>query len=150
MEKMGNPRPDADYYMGDHQIMDLRVDDKYDVSYGILGDNPAFQKLIQGLGIALGAVDMLKDDIAAGRLVVPLDAELNPDCAYYLVRPEGRPERPSAKAFRQWLREEARPPGEGRAERPRDFFLGERRLRPARDVEAAVHVSRDGALGCEW
>ena len=52
MEKMGNPRPDADYYMGDHQIMDLRVDDKYDVSYGILGDNPAFQKLIQGLGIA--------------------------------------------------------------------------------------------------
>jgi len=52
MEKMGNPRPDADYYMGDHQIMDLRVDDKYAVSYGILGDNPAFQKLIQGLGIA--------------------------------------------------------------------------------------------------
>ena len=52
MEKMGNPRPDADYYMGDHQIMDLRVDDKYNVSYGILGDNPAFQKLIQGLGIA--------------------------------------------------------------------------------------------------
>lgn len=72
------------------------------------GSAYVLEAAIQGLGIALGAVDMLKDDIAAGRLVVPLDAELNPDCAYYLVRPEGRPERPSAKAFRQWLREEAR------------------------------------------
>ncbi|KZB72178.1 MULTISPECIES: flagellin [Thalassospira] len=52
MEKIGNPRPDADYYMGDHQIMELRVDEQYDVSYGILAENPAFQQLIQGLGIA--------------------------------------------------------------------------------------------------
>ena len=52
MEKIGNPRPDADYYLGDHQIMELRVDEQYDVSYGILAENPAFQQLIQGLGIA--------------------------------------------------------------------------------------------------
>lgn len=57
MEKIGNPRPDADYYNGDHQIMKLRVDEKYDVSYGILGDNPAFQKLIQGMGIAASTED---------------------------------------------------------------------------------------------
>lgn len=54
MEKIPNPRPDADYYLGDQQIMDLRVDEEYDVSYGILADNPGFQKLIQGLGIAAG------------------------------------------------------------------------------------------------
>ena len=52
MEKIGNPRPDADYYLGDHQIMELRVDEQYDVSYGILAENTAFQQLIQGLGIA--------------------------------------------------------------------------------------------------
>ena len=52
MEKIGNPRPDADYYLGDHQIMELRVDEQYDVSYGILAENPAFQQLIQVRGIA--------------------------------------------------------------------------------------------------
>ncbi|MBC07800.1 flagellin [Thalassospira sp.] len=57
MEKIGNPRPDADYYNGDHQIMELRVDEQYDVSYGILADNPAFQQLIQGLGIAASTED---------------------------------------------------------------------------------------------
>lgn len=72
------------------------------------GSAYVLEAAIQGLGVALGAVDMLKDDIAAGRLIVPFDTALNPDCAYYLVRPEGRPERPAAKAFRQWLREEAR------------------------------------------
>lgn len=66
MEKMGNPRPDADYYMGDHQIMDLRVDNQYDVSYGILGDNPAFQKLIQGLGIAESTEDQDALTVALG------------------------------------------------------------------------------------
>lgn len=57
MEKIGNPRPDADYYNGDHQIMELRVDAEYNLSYGILGDNPAFQKLVQGLGIAASTED---------------------------------------------------------------------------------------------
>ena len=66
MEKIGNPRPDADYYMGDHQIMDLRVDDQYDVSYGILADNPAFQKLIQGLGIAASTEDQDALTVALG------------------------------------------------------------------------------------
>jgi len=66
MEKMGNPRPDADYYMGDHQIMGLRVDEQYDVSYGILGDNPAFQKLIQGLGIAASTENQDAMTVALG------------------------------------------------------------------------------------
>lgn len=54
MEKIPNPRPDADYYNGDKQILEVRVEEKYNVSYGILADNPAFQKLVQGLGIAAG------------------------------------------------------------------------------------------------
>tara|TARA_E500000318_G_scaffold34862_1_gene34109 strand:+ start:556 stop:1713 length:1158 start_codon:yes stop_codon:yes gene_type:complete len=57
MEKMPNPREDVDYYEGDQQILKARVDDQYDVSFGILADNPAFQKLIQGLGIASATDD---------------------------------------------------------------------------------------------
>ena len=57
MEKIPNPRPDADYYAGDQQILEARVEDNYSVSYGILADNPAFQKLVQGLGIAAGTED---------------------------------------------------------------------------------------------
>ncbi len=57
MQKIPNPRPDADYYLGDQQIINARVDEQYNVSYGILADNPAFQKLVQGLGIAAGTED---------------------------------------------------------------------------------------------
>ncbi|WP_417805784.1 hypothetical protein [Thalassospira lucentensis] len=57
MEKIPNPREDAGYYEGDQLVLEARVDDQYNVSYGILGDNPAFQKLIQGLGIAAGTED---------------------------------------------------------------------------------------------
>lgn len=57
MEKIPNPRLDADYYDGDQQILEARVDDQYSVSYGILADNPAFQKLVQGISIAAGTED---------------------------------------------------------------------------------------------
>lgn len=57
MSKIPNPRLDSDYYNGDQQVLEVRVDDQYDVSYGILADNPAFQKLIQGLGVAAGTED---------------------------------------------------------------------------------------------
>ncbi|KZD00220.1 hypothetical protein TH47_13335 [Thalassospira sp. MCCC 1A02803] len=54
IEKIPNPRIDTDYYNGDQQVLEVRVDDQYDVSYGILADNPAFQKLIQGLSLVEG------------------------------------------------------------------------------------------------
>lgn len=57
MEKIPNPRIDTDYYNGDKQILDVRVDDEYNVSYGILADNPSFQKLIQGLGMMAATED---------------------------------------------------------------------------------------------
>lgn len=66
MTKIPNPRADADYYDGDKQIMKVRVDEQYDVSYGILADNPAFQKLVQGLGIAAGTEDQDALSVALG------------------------------------------------------------------------------------
>jgi flagellar hook-associated protein 3 FlgL len=66
MEKIPNPRPDADYYNGDQQILKARVEEQYDVSYGILADNPAFQKLFQGLGIAAGTENEDAMNVAIG------------------------------------------------------------------------------------
>jgi flagellar hook-associated protein 3 FlgL len=66
MEKIPNPRPDADYYDGDQQILEVRVDEQYNVSYGILADNPTFQKLIQGLGIAAGTENQDAMTVALG------------------------------------------------------------------------------------
>jgi len=57
LTKIPNPRNDTAYYSGDQQILSTRVDKNYDISYGILADAPAFQSLIQGLGIAAGTTD---------------------------------------------------------------------------------------------
>ncbi|WP_404425320.1 hypothetical protein [Thalassospira australica] len=57
LTKIPNPRNDTAYYAGDQQVLNTRVDKDYDISYGILADAPAFQSLIQGLGIAAGTTD---------------------------------------------------------------------------------------------
>jgi flagellar hook-associated protein 3 FlgL len=73
MEKIPNPRIDTDYYNGDQQVMEVRVDDNYNVSYGILADNPAFQKLIQGLGIAADTEDEDALVVAIGYLTEAIE-----------------------------------------------------------------------------
>jgi LysR family glycine cleavage system transcriptional activator len=45
----------------------------------------------------------VQDDIAKGRLVVPFKIALPVDAGFYLVSPEGVPEPPKLRAFRQWL-----------------------------------------------
>ncbi|WP_085620823.1 flagellin [Thalassospira alkalitolerans] len=68
MTKIPNPRPDTSYYTGDQQILEARIDDQYDVSYGILADDPAFQSLIQGLGIAAATTDQDALNVAMGHI----------------------------------------------------------------------------------
>ncbi|MAZ34365.1 MULTISPECIES: flagellin [Thalassospira] len=73
MTKIPNPRPDTSYYAGDQQILSARVDDGYNVSYGILADDPAFQSLIQGLGIAAGTTDPDALNVALGHITDAID-----------------------------------------------------------------------------
>jgi LysR family transcriptional regulator, glycine cleavage system transcriptional activator len=61
------------------------------------------QAAIDGIGVAMGRTSYVQDDIAKGRLVVPFDITLPPDAGFYLVSPDGVPEPPKLKAFRQWL-----------------------------------------------
>jgi len=63
----------------------------------------AAQAAIEGHGVALGSSVLLRDDLAAGRLVKPFELRFPVDFAYYLVYPESHGERPKVIAFREWL-----------------------------------------------
>ncbi len=68
--------------------------------------NVRTQAAMDGQGIELGCPALIQDDIAAGRLVQPFDVRLEL-FGYYLVGPARSPERPAARAFRNWLIDEA-------------------------------------------
>jgi len=61
------------------------------------------QAAIDGMGVAMGRTTYVKDDIAKGRLVAPFEIALPADAGFYLVSPEGAPDSPKLRAFRQWL-----------------------------------------------
>src|SRR5215472_13308403 len=61
------------------------------------------QAAIDGLGVAMGRTSYVQDDIAKGRLVVPFEITLPADAGFYIVSPEGVPDPPKLRAFRQWL-----------------------------------------------
>ena len=61
-----------------------------------------------GLGVALGPMPLLADDLAAGRLVSPLPDLLAPARSYHWVVPERLANDPTVRALSQWLEEEGR------------------------------------------
>ncbi|MEM7225380.1 MAG: transcriptional regulator GcvA [Pseudomonadota bacterium] len=65
------------------------------------------QAAIEGQGVALGIPPFIADDIAAGRLIRPLDLAIEPSRAYYLVYPKGALRNPTLKRLRDWLVAEA-------------------------------------------
>lgn len=67
--------------------------------------NVRTQAAIDGQGVAFGALSLLQDDLATGRLVAPFDLTLN-DLAYYIIYPSGGLNKPNVKLFRDWLLEE--------------------------------------------
>ena len=74
----------------------------------------SYQAAIGGQGVMLGVETQVRDDIAAGRLVIPFTPP--PDrrhTAYYIVRREKTPLRAAAETFRQWLIAEAEAEAEG-------------------------------------
>jgi LysR family glycine cleavage system transcriptional activator len=81
-----------------------------DASRGMQVNNSAavLQAAIDGHGIALARSVMVRDDVAAGRLVRLLpDVELASQLAYFIVYREDRASLPTLKAFRDWLMREA-------------------------------------------
>ncbi|WP_036666390.1 transcriptional regulator GcvA [Paludibacterium yongneupense] len=65
------------------------------------------QAAIDGQGVALGQEMLVEYDIAAGRLVKPLEVEVSLCLYYYLIFPHEVEEKPAFQAFRRWLAAEA-------------------------------------------
>ncbi|HET8918627.1 MAG TPA: LysR substrate-binding domain-containing protein [Xanthobacteraceae bacterium] len=66
----------------------------------------AFEAASDGLGIAIGRLPLIDDDIAAGRLAMAVDHVVPVMSAYWLVKPSGLETRREIVAFRNWLLKE--------------------------------------------
>ena len=80
---------------------DLRSD-------GILYPNSmlAYEAAIEGIGIAMGQMFLLKDDIAAGTLVPLFDRPFTRPLAYFAVWRKGAVQNRKVASFLKWLTEE--------------------------------------------
>ncbi|KAA9132599.1 transcriptional regulator GcvA [Marinihelvus fidelis] len=70
----------------------------------------------QGEGIALSRWSLVARDIAAGRLVRPINKVVRTDWSYYFVTPPAYADMPKVIAFREWILEQCKafpPPDKG-------------------------------------
>lgn len=65
------------------------------------------QAAVEGHGVALGRSALVSADLAAGRLIRPLEGSLPFQYSYYFVCPQAYAERPKVVAFRDWVVAEA-------------------------------------------
>ncbi|MEM7519420.1 MAG: transcriptional regulator GcvA [Pseudomonadota bacterium] len=69
-----------------------------------LGDDSAIlQAAVEHQGVALGRSLLVREDIAAGRLVAPFSPAIKASFSYWFVHPEGNAPTPAVAAVRDWL-----------------------------------------------
>ncbi len=78
---------------------------QHSVSFG--STSLAYQAAVEGLGIAIGQTALIREDLAAGRLVVPLPQILEDGKAYILAYPEAGVHHEKLMPFVRWLQTEA-------------------------------------------
>jgi LysR family glycine cleavage system transcriptional activator len=61
-----------------------------------------------GVGVALGRSELVREALAAGRLVAPFEQETSTARAYYIVTTGSAAEREEVRAFIGWLKREAK------------------------------------------
>lgn len=83
--------------------------DDVDLDHGLRFDTGglALKAAANGIGVAIGRIPLLNDELASGHLVEPFDLILDEQCAYYFVTPEATADQPKITAFRNWLLAEA-------------------------------------------
>lgn len=67
------------------------------------GETLEYEAAIDGLGIALGRKGFYEADVAAGRLVTPIDLHVKVGGGYYLIHPRQRERSRKLIIFRHWL-----------------------------------------------
>ena len=75
------------------------------VSFG--SSSLAYQAAIEGLGVAMGQIALIRDDLAARRLVVPLPGVLQDGSGYIVAHPETVIGNELLAGFMRWLLAEA-------------------------------------------
>jgi LysR family glycine cleavage system transcriptional activator len=90
-----------------HSRIDTSSAHKFVVSSGQL----ALEAAAGGVGLAIGRLPIVDDDITTGRLAVAVDHVVPVMSGYWLVRPPGTETRREIIAFRNWLLEEMSPLG---------------------------------------
>jgi len=85
-----------------HSRTDIASASKLMVSMG----EWAFGAAIGGLGLAIGRLPLLDDDIAAGRLAIAVDNVVAAETGYWLITPRGLEMRREIVVFRNWLLKE--------------------------------------------
>jgi LysR family glycine cleavage system transcriptional activator len=65
-----------------------------------------YQAAAQGMGVAIGQMRLLDDDIKAGILVPLFDRPVERPLGHYVVWPTGRPPDSKGRAFLRWMRTE--------------------------------------------
>jgi LysR family glycine cleavage system transcriptional activator len=69
--------------------------------------NVALHAAINGHGVALGIMQFIHDDLAAGRLVRPFDAAVRTARSYYLLTKRNIPFNPAVQHVYDWLKRQA-------------------------------------------
>jgi LysR family transcriptional regulator, glycine cleavage system transcriptional activator len=63
----------------------------------------AIQAAIEGLGVVMGPLALIADELRAGRLLVPIEEPATRTRGYFFYVPESSGDRPAIAALRQWL-----------------------------------------------
>jgi DNA-binding transcriptional LysR family regulator len=64
------------------------------------------QVVLDGHGFGLFFAELIQEDVRTGKLVQPFELCTDPGCAYYLLRPKGRPVSDKLETFTRWILEE--------------------------------------------
>ncbi len=82
---------------------------KVDPESGVRFENPGlvYQAVAEGVGVAVGQLHFVTDDLLSGRLVAPFRMVTVRDTGYFLVYPKSRLKNPHVREFRDWILEEA-------------------------------------------
>nr|WP_304657614.1 LysR substrate-binding domain-containing protein [Caballeronia sp. Lep1P3] len=67
----------------------------------------AMSSAMQGLGVTIGDVSLIEEDLRARRVIAPFSLSVRSGAAYYLVYPERPAPSPALQQFARWLEGEA-------------------------------------------
>lgn len=65
------------------------------------------QAAVDGLGVAMGYIELAERDLASGRLVAPFDTQIAHPWSYYVVTPRQKTYSHQVSVFRDWIQKEA-------------------------------------------